>query len=487
MTTPEMTTPELGSDPIDEDRSLELSGEQLRALVDAAMHRISAYVDSLPEQPASEVDGAAEMARSLVEPLPEIGQDYDELLELLFEEVIPRGFGTAAPGYLAYIPGGGIPQSAIGDLIAEMVNRYTSIWLPAPGLAQIETVAIRWLCEMVEYPEDARGLLTTGGSMANFIGLVTARRERLPEDFLAGTIYVSDQAHHCVQKGAMLAGFPLGNVRMIPSDESFRMRLDVLEQSIAEDREAGLTPFLVVGSGGTVNTGAVDDLVAIADIAERERLWLHVDAAYGGFFVLTERGKRKLAGIERADSIVLDPHKGLFLPYGTGSLLVRDGAALKRAHTVSAGYMPEMQTDPDFLDFAEMSPELSRDHRGLRVWLPIKMHGIEPFRRNLDEKLDLTLWATEQLRAIPGMEIVAEPELSLVAFRLVKPEMGDDQLNRMNQEILEAVNARKRVYLSGTLVNGVYLLRICVLSFRTHQEDMERAVEDIRAAVDEIA
>jgi aromatic-L-amino-acid decarboxylase len=229
----------------------------------------------------------------------------------------------------------------------------------------------------------------------------------------------------------------------------------------------------------------VDDLSAIADISERETMWLHVDAAYGGFFMLTERGRRKLAGIDRADSIVLDPHKGLFLPYGTGSLLVRDGAALKRAHTVSAGYLPEMQTDPDFLDFAEMSPELSRDHRGLRVWLPIKMHGIEPFRHNLDEKLDLTLWATDQLRAIEGMEIVAEPELSLVAFRLVRPGMSDEKLNRLNQEILDAVNARKRVYLSGTLLDGVYLLRICVLSFRTHQADMQHAVDDIRAAVAE--
>jgi len=481
-----MNMPASESEAIEEDRSLEISGEHLRALVDAAMGRISAYIDSLPEQPSFEVDGAAELARSLVEPLPEQGQSYDELLDLLFEEVIPRGFGTAVPGYLAYIPGGGIPQSAIGDLIAEMVNRYTSIWLPAPGLAQIETVATRWLCQMVGYPEEGRGLLTTGGSMANFIGLVTARRERLPEDFLSGMIYVSDQAHHCVQKGAMLAGFPLGNVRTIPSDAAFRMRLDVLEQRIAEDRAAGRTPFLVVASGGTVNTGAVDDLVGIADLVERESMWLHVDAAYGGFFVLTERGRRKLSGIERADSIVLDPHKGLFLPYGTGSLLVRDGPALKRAHTVSAGYLPEMQTDPDFLDFAEMSPELSRDHRGLRVWLPIKMHGIEPFRRNLDEKLDLTLWATEQLRAMPGMEIVTEPELSLVAFRLVRQGKTDEELNILNQEILEAVNSRKRVYLSGTLLDGVYLLRICVLSFRTHLADMQNAVDDIRAAVAEI-
>jgi aromatic-L-amino-acid decarboxylase len=193
-----------------------------------------------------------------------------------------------------------------------------------------------------------------------------------------------------------------------------------------------------------------------------------------------------LAGIERADSIVLDPHKGLFLPYGTGSLLVRDGAALQRAHTVSAGYLPEMQTDPDFLDFAEMSPELSRDHRGLRVWLPIKMHGIGPFRRNLDEKLDLARWAADELRAIPGVQIAAEPELSLVAFRLVRAGMSDEDLNQMNRDILEAANARKRVYLSGTMLDGTYLMRICVLSFRTHLADMQHAVEDIRAAIEEI-
>jgi aromatic-L-amino-acid decarboxylase len=482
-----MSQPELGNEPIDEDRSLELSGEELGNLVGAAMARISAYIDSLPEQPAFDVDGGDELARSLVEPLPEKGEAFEGLLELLFEKVVPKGFGTAVPGYLAYIPGGGVPQSAIGDLIAEMVNRYTSIWLPAPGLAQIEAVAVRWLCEMVGYPTGARGLLTTGGSMANFIGLVTARRERLPEDFLDGMIYVSDQVHHCVQKGAMLAGFPVGNVRAVASDARFRIRIDALEERIAEDRKAGHTPFLVVASGGTVNTGAVDDLTAIADVAEREEMWLHVDAAYGGFFVLTERGRHKLAGIERADSIVLDPHKGLFLPYGTGSLLVRDGAALRRAHTVSAGYLPEMQTDPDFLDFAEMSPELSRDHRGLRVWLPIKMHGIEPFRRNLEEKLDLTRWAADQLLAIPGIEIAAEPELSLFAFRLVRPGLDDEELNRMNQEILDAVNARKRVYLSGTLLDGVYLLRICVLSFRTHLADMQHAVDDIRAAIAEIA
>ena len=230
----------------------------------------------------------------------------------------------------------------------------------------------------------------------------------------------------------MLAGFPEGNVREIPSDERFRIRVEELARAIAADRSAGFTPFLVVGNAGSVNTGAVDDLAALADIAARERLWFHVDGAYGGFFLLTERGRARMAGVERSDSIVLDPHKSLFLPYGVGSLLVRDGDALKRAHALSAAYLPSMQEDPDLVDFNQISPELSRSWRGLRVWLPIKMHGIGPFRRNLDEKLDLAAWATEELRGIPGVEILAEPQLSIVAFRWKKAGLAGEELNRVN-------------------------------------------------------
>ena len=253
--------------------------------------------------------------------------------------------------------------------------------------------------------------------------------------------------------------------------------------SIARDRKAGWTPFLVVGNAGTTNTGAVDDLEAVAGIAEREKLWFHADAAYGGFFVLTERGRQALAGLSRADSIALDPHKSLFLPYGTGSLIVRDPETLKRAHALSADYMPSMQEDPDLVDFNMISPELSRDWRGLRVWLPIKMHGIEPFRRNLDEKLDLALWATRELEGIPGIEILAPPQLSIVAFRLKRPGLSEDRLNRINRDLMARVNARKRVYLTGTLLQGRFAIRICVLSFRTHADRMREGLDDIRAEV----
>jgi len=469
-----------------EDRTLELEGEDLRRLIAQATERILSHIESLPRQPAADVEGGVALARALAEELPETGTPPEALLDLLFDRVIPKSLNTAGPGYLAYIPGGGIPQSAVADLIADAVNRYVGVFVAAPGLAQLEENVIRWFCRIAGMPATARGVLTSGGSLANFSAVVAARADRLPENFLSGTLYASDQTHHAVEKAARLAGFPPGCVREIESDEHYRLRLDALERTIASDRAAGRTPFLLVGNAGTTNTGAVDDLSALADLARRERLWFHVDAAYGGFFLLTDEGRRRMAGIERADSIVLDPHKGLFLPYGTGALLVRDPETLKRAHAQSADYLPESPDDPDLPDYHLLSPELSRDFRGLRIWLPVKMHGIGPFRRNLEEKLALTRWATDRLRSIPGIEILAEPQLSIVAFRLRPPGVTGVTLDRLNLTLRDRINSRKRIYLTGTTLRGRFAIRICVLSFRTHRDRMEEGLEDIKAAVAEV-
>jgi aromatic-L-amino-acid decarboxylase len=458
----------------------------MRRLVDAAMARIVPHVASLAQQPAAYGDGGAEVARALAAPLPELGAPLEQALALVFDRALPTSFNSAGPGYLAYIPGGGLFASAVADLIADAVNRYVGVWVAAPGLAQLETNVVRWFCDIVGYPAEAGGLLTSGGSLANFTALVTARRERLPENFLSGTIYASEETHHSVRKAALLAGFPAGNVRTLPVDARFRLRVDALREAVAADRALGCTPFLVVANAGSTNTGAVDDLEAVADAAQELGLWLHVDAAYGGFFMLTERGQAALRGIARADSIVLDPHKSLFLPYGTGSLLVRDAGALRRAHSVAADYMPETQAEAGRVDFCEISPELSRDFRGLRVWLPLQLYGASAFRRSLDEKLDLALWATEELRRIPGLTIVAEPQLSLVAFRLAPAGAEPASLDALNKRLLDQVNARQRVHLSGTTVGGRFLLRICVLSFRTHRDRVEQCLEDVRTGVSEL-
>ena len=458
----------------------------MQHLVSRTLERIVAHVESLPRQPAHDVEGGLELALNTKEPLPEQGEELEAVLDHLFQRLIPKTFNTASPGYLAYIPGGGLFQSAVADLISKSVNRYVGVWTAAPGLGQLEANVIGWLCQLMGYPESARGFFTTGGSLSIFSALYTARCERLPENFLKGVIYASDQVHHSVTKAAKLIGLPADNVRLIESDEQFRLPPDLVRFRIRHDRATGRQPFLVVGSAGTTNTGAVDDLRGLADLAREQNLWFHVDAAYGGVFVLTRQGRQLLRGIERADSITLDPHKGLFLPYGTGSLLVRDGAALRRAHSVQGEYMPAIQDDPRLVDFCEISPELSRAFRGLRLWLPLKLHGIEPFRANLEEKLELTSWIQQGLAALPGIEIVTPPMLTVVVFRYHDPLLDDTTLNSLNRRLLAAINRRRHVYLTPTRLDGRLVIRICILSFRTHLDRVKQCLQDIEAALEEV-
>jgi aromatic-L-amino-acid decarboxylase len=458
----------------------------MREMVDRAMERIVDHIETLSEQPAAYANGGKDLARKLVEEFPEYGAPFEKLLDRVFVEALPTTFNTAGPGYLAYIPGGGLFHAAVADLIADAINRYVGVWLPAPGLVQLESNVIRWFCDIVGYPQGAGGVLTTGGSMANLIAIVTARRERLPEAFLNGTVYASDQTHHSVQKAAVMAGIRASHVRSVPSDDLYRIRAGELERLIQNDRRNGLEPFLVVDNAGTTNTGAVDDLNAVADIASKEGLWLHTDAAYGGFFALTKRGREILSGLDRSDSICLDPHKSLFLPYGNGSLLVRDSQTLLRAHSTFAEYMPPMQDDREFVDFCQVSPELSRDFRGLRAWLPIRVHGFGVFREALDEKMDLTLWAADRLREMPNVRILAEPQLSVVAFRCEPGGLEGEVLNEFNRTLLRRINDYKRVYLTGTMLGDVFALRICVLSFRTHHDRVAACIQDIEAAIGEM-
>ena len=466
---------------------LEPDAAAMRALVADAMARICEHVEALPRMPACDVAGGAELARGLREGVPAEGSPFEHVLSLLFDRAVPCSFNTAGPGYLAYIPGGGLFLAAVADLIADATNRYVGVWQAAPGLVQLETNAVRWLAEIVGLPAGSGGFLTTGGSLATFSAVVTARSEQLGERFDDGVIYTSEQAHHSVQRAARLAGFRRDQVREVGVDAGFRVDVDALAAAIAGDRARGLRPCMIVGHAGTTNTGAVDDLAALADLAARERVWLHVDAAYGGFFCLTARGRAALAGIERADSVTLDPHKGMFLPYGTGCLLARDPAALRRAHGSPADYLPPMQDDPDFVDYCELSPELSRDFRGLRVWLPLKLLGARVFARALEEKLDLAEVCAAALRELPDVELVAPPQLSLLAFRHAPANLPDGpELDAHNRRWLAAINRRGRVYLTSTVVRGRFVLRICVLSFRTHRDRIDAALADVRAALAEV-
>lgn len=455
----------------------------MKQIGDRALEYVADFISRREEAAAADLNGAIEMASRIREAVPETGSDFDELITVI-EEAAELGFDTAGPGYLGYIPGGGLFIASVANFIASAVNRFVAISAPAPALAQIEWNVIDWFCSLFDFPASAKGILTSGGSLANFSAIITARHERLPEDFLKGTIYVSDQGHHSVDKAAFIAGFPERNVRHVPTTNDLKVDPDALSAMIAWDRDEGNQPFLLIGNAGTTNTGAIDPLETLAKIATDEGLWFHADAAYGGFFQLTDRGRHRLRGIELADSITLDPHKGMFLPYGTGCLLVKDGEAMRRAHTAGhAGYLQDLQ-GLDSGDFAEYSPELSRNFRGLAIWLALKLHGLSAFREALDEKLDLARYVHDQLRQESGFDLPWEPELSITPFRYL-PEGGD--LDEFNRRLLDRINASRRVFISSTEIGGGTILRAAILSHRTHIDRIKEAVNIFKSCALEIS
>lgn len=457
---------------------LELTSEALQRALDLTTRFVREEIDSLEEQPSSDVAGAEDLARTFVEPLPAHPRPLEAILERL-RPAIRKSFNTAGPGYLAFIPGGGIMSAALADFIASSANRYVGVRPPAPALAQIEETAIAWLAHIMGYPKTAGGILTSGGSLSTLSAIVAARETRL-KDLTKGTLYVSEETHYCVPKAARIAGFREWQVRRIGVDSRRRMDVKALAHAVDADRVKGLQPFLIIANVGTTNTGAIDDLPKIVSVGRSHSMWVHADAAYGGFFRLASAGPALMPEIEECDSITLDPHKGMFLPYGTGCLLVRDPENLKRAHSMDAEYLHDVRAQ-ESPNFSDLSPELSRDFRGLRLWLPLMLHGADAFRDAIEEKLMLTRWAYDRLRDDPRFEILDEPQLSVIAFRL-KGEGAE--ADARNEDLQRRVNARGRVFLSSTRLDGRYVVRLCVLSFRTHMDRVREAIEAIQAEAD---
>lgn len=459
--------------------NLDFSAAQMGAMGEDVLQRIVAHFQALPTSPScGDLSDGAELCRSLREATPEQGSDLQALLEPLFNEWIPRSFNTPHPGYLAYIPGGGLYPAALADFISAATNRYTGIWDAAPALVQLEANTLDWLRDWMQFPLETRGLYTTGGSMAMFNAIACAREKLLGHDIRLGTLYVSSQSHHCIEKAAKLAGVAHDRVREIPADAQYRMCVNALAQAIAKDRAAGLKPFMVFSTAGTTNTGAIDPMEAIADLCAQEGIWHHVDGAYGAFFHMVPELRPLLAGLSRADSLTLDPHKGLFMPYGIGALLVRDGEALRALHSSTAGYLPDNQSE--FYDPAQYGPTLSRGYPGLRIWLSLKLLGAARFRAALAEKRILALDAAERIAKLPGIVMDASPQLSLFAFHLQSPALATLQAqNAATRALMERVTGRGKVMVTGAQVGERYLGRVCVLSFRTRREEMDVCVQHI--------
>ncbi len=461
--------------------NLDFSIDDMRAMTEMTVERVLQHLATLPSQPASGDVRAEALCRAMREAAPKKPSDIRPLLDDLFDKVIPRSFTAASPGYLAYIPGGGLFPAALADFVSNAVNRFTGVWQAAPAMVQLEANALDWLRDWMQFPAETRGLFTTGGSMANFNAILCARERLAPDDLRSGTMYTSSQVHHSVLKSAKLAGIYPDRVREIDVDDEFRMRMDGLEAAVAGDRRRGLKPFLVVSSAGTTNTGAVDPLAACNALCRREGIWHHIDGAYGAFFYAVPALRPLLNGLSEADSVTLDPHKGLFLPYGTGALLVRDGHALRAAHALprTAGYLPAMPDAEEFYDPSSHGPDLSRGFPGLRVWLCVKLLGEEKILAAIAEKRALALDAADRIRRIPGIRMVAPPQLSLFAFHVTWPGATVTQENDATSALMQRVTARGRVMLTGCTVAGRFLGRVCVVSFRTRQPQIDACVEDV--------
>lgn len=469
-------------------RALEASSRQ-RGRWYAEVRRFGEhFLDGLPEMRAFgryETDAGAGGAAAE----PDIGEGplpLCDLLETYRAGVLDLHINPASPRFFGYIPGGGLYGSALGDYLAAVTNRYSGVFFASPGAARIENTLVRWIARVLGYPETAGGTLTSGGSVANLAAVVTAREQLVPEQRVRAVVYWTGQVHHSMHKALRIAGMGGANVREIPVDGRFRMNAEALIQQIEADLASGLVPWLLVSSAGTTNTGSIDPLNELADVAGRFGLWHHIDAAYGGFFCLWDEGRRALAGIERGDSITVDPHKGLFLPYGCGCVIVRDHRKLRNAHGADAEYMQDAVTPPDEVSPSDYSPELTRHFRGLRLWLPLRLAGLAPFRAALEEKVLLTRWFHETLSQRDDFECGCYPELSVATFRY-RPQgiAGDDveALNQVNLRLAKAIRDDGRIFLSSTKLNGhdgapgSVFLRLAVLCFRSHFEHVKEAVD----------
>ncbi len=442
-------------------------------------------LDELPTFPPEA--GGKEVFATFAEPLPREGeqeQAFADLLPLLHWSRPP------SPRFFGYVLGSGDPVAACADLLASVLNQNVTAWRSAPAAVTIERIVVGWLAEIIAC-RHFTGSLTGGGSSANTMALAMAREAKLPaneDGAQPAIVYASDQVHMSIPKAIALLGLGRKNLRLIPSDENFRLRPADLEKAIAEDLNAGKRAIAVVASAGTVNTGAIDPLGEIAGICRQHDLWLHVDGAYGALAALA--APDKFRGLDRADSISLDPHKWLYQPLDCGCLLFRDPRHAQTAFAHSGDYARALSKDPvEGFAFFEESMELSRRVRALKLWLSLRYHGLNAFADAIRADLDHARLLAELVRADHRLELLAPVELSAVCFRHVRhrsPTHGDNEVNAFNERILKRVIARGRVYISNASIGGKFALRACFVNHRTTEDDVRAVVEEVIAAAGEV-
>jgi glutamate/tyrosine decarboxylase-like PLP-dependent enzyme len=489
----------------------------MRRLGHRTVDIVARHLAGLRRSPVGRTGTRPDLRALLEEPAPRIGRPPLAVLRRCERDVLGHTLGAHHPRFFGFVPACASYAGVLGDLLASGFNVFAGTWLEASGPAQVEITVLDWFRGWLGMPAAAGGLMVSGGSAANLTALVTARetlfRGRPHRERGRAVIYLSEQGHSSVERAARVIDIPTERTRSIPTDGRFRMSLPDLAAAIARDRRRGLRPFCVVANAGSTNTGSIDPLPALARLCRRERLWLHVDGAYGGFAVLTRRGRALLRGIGRADSVTLDPHKWLYAPFEAGCLLVRDRRLLRRAFAIHPEYLQDVRAEAEEVNFCDYGIQLTRSFRALKVWLALQMYGTRRIAAIIERSMECARRAGERLAASPTFEILSPAALGVVCFRYVprrlrgaragaarpgarrsgrlsapplRPATEEAVLDRINEEITRRVREAGRSFFSSTVLRGRYSLRLCVLGHRTLWPDVAGTLGEIESTGDRI-
>lgn len=459
--------------------TLELSNEEMKSygydVVDAIVEHFATQNQKLPVVSGSR----KEMEKLFLEEAPENPTDAKEVLNFVLEEVMTKSNIVSHPKSYSFVPGPSNYISAMADSLTAGFNIFSGGWQASPAAAEMEIVAMNWLLKMFGFPQKkGGGIFTSGGSMANLTALVTARTVKCGDDFSKSIIYLSDQAHSSNIKAIRVLGFSKEQIRIIPTDGEFKFSLNKLKNAIAKDRLEGLHPFCLIATAGTTNTGTVDPLSDIAKICKKEDIWFHIDGAYGGFSILADDGKLLLKGIEKADSLTIDPHKWFFQPYEIGCLLIKNHKWLKGTFTEKPEYLRDIEGNPSEINFYDHGIELTRRFRALKFYMSVKTFGLDEFRKAITYNVKLAEATEAFLRKSVNWEIISPATLAVINFRYnpIGNKLSEKQLDALNQRISQSVVDSKEALLVTTVLNRQVVLRMCLINPRTTLKDVKETI-----------
>jgi glutamate/tyrosine decarboxylase-like PLP-dependent enzyme len=424
----------------------------------------------------------AEMKARLGGPAPEQGAGLDAVLARVIDDVLPYAARTNHPGYFAFIPYFTTWPAAVAELIATAANVSPWAWMESPAATQIELEVVDWFRSWLGMPAGAGGVLVSGGSAANLTALLVAR-EAAGGPSEDSVVYVSDQGHSSLARTARAMGLRAHQVRVLPTDDHWRLQPATVATAARADRRAGRVPVAVCAAAGSTSTGAVDPLADLADVCAAEALWLHVDAAYGGFAALTPKGRALLAGIERADSVTIDPHKWLFQPFECGAVLIRDGARLARTFSIHPDYLDSTGTHgTGEVNLGDWGLQLSRGFRALKVWMSVQAFGLTAFRAAIDRNMELASYAEELVRDNDALTLMAPTSLGIVCFRREWPGCDEAETERRGITLADALERRGDAFVSTTRLAGRHAIRLCVLNPTSSEAHIRRVIEHFAQA-----